>query len=214
MNKLVPSTSLLWGLWKFRLYDYLHRWEWLWIIFKTAQYNFVCVVSAKDTVKVDEGSVWLTSVIIAYCSVAHACTAFRANQNQGQGSRKSRRPRLLPFTKGWRKTDTGTGTDYSSPCPDDISAHKQSVWDKPAIHKETSSLIDSFSEDYGGGASLQRLAIGATYPNLWSRTRRRGGESGRGSQTRSKHLWTPRVSMRDNGQSQWLPPAVLLIGSW
>src|SRR6218665_61397 len=39
-------------------------------------------------------------------------------------------------------------TDYSSPCPDDISALNQSVWDKPVIHRETSSLIDSFSEDY------------------------------------------------------------------
>jgi len=39
-------------------------------------------------------------------------------------------------------------TEYSSPCPDDISAHKQSVWDKPIIHRETSSLIDSFSQDY------------------------------------------------------------------
>src|SRR6218665_534262 len=55
-------------------------------------------------------------------------------------------------------------TDYSSPCPDDISAHKQSVWDKPVIHRETSSLIDSFSEDYD---KARFRAVAARHSSDW-----------------------------------------------
>src|SRR6218665_1639508 len=55
-------------------------------------------------------------------------------------------------------------TDYSSPCPDDISAHKQSVWDKPLIHRETSSLIDSLSEDYD---KARFRAVAARHSSDW-----------------------------------------------